>query len=196
MKLFLAFICLISTAAFAQPYAIGNSYYTNYQLETEPIKIDSVKPHSIRKAVILSAVIPGAGQIYNHIAMPKGKKKAYWKVPLIYAGLGASTYFLITNQATQKSLKQEYTNRIDLNPGAIEWSGYDDQGVLTLYNQYLNWRDLSIVAVGIVYLLQVTDAGVEAHFVNFDVSEDLSLGFDPVILDYQTPGVKLSLNFR
>lgn len=196
MKLFLAFICLTSTAAFAQPYAFGNSYYTNYQLETEPIQSDSVKPHSIRKAVILSAVIPGAGQIYNHIAMPKGKKKAYWKVPLIYAGLGASTYFLITNQATQKSLKQEYTNRIDLNPGAIEWSGYDDQGVLTLYNQYLNWRDLSIVAVGIVYLLQVTDAGVEAHFVNFDVSEDLSLGFDPVILDYKTPGVKLSLNFR
>lgn len=196
MKLFLAFIFLFSSIAFAQPYAIGNSYYNNYKLETEPIQSDSIKPHSIRKAVILSAVIPGAGQIYNHIAMPKGKKKAYWKVPLIYAGLGASTYFLITNQTTQKSLRQEYTNRIDLQPGAVEWSGYDDEGVLTLYNQYLNWRDLSIVAVGIVYLLQVTDAGVEAHFVNFDVSDDLSLGFDPVILDYRTPGLKLSLNFR
>ena len=43
-------------------------------------KQDSIKPHSIRTAVLLSAVIPGAGQIYNHIAMPKGKKKAFLKV--------------------------------------------------------------------------------------------------------------------
>ncbi len=197
MKLLLAVLLLQVSCVFAQSNAFENSFYSNFTLETEPTEItDSVKPHSIRKAVILSACLPGAGQVYNHLAMPKGKKKAFWKVPLIYAGLGASTYFLITNQQTQKELKQEYTNRIELKPGAAEWAGYDDQGVLTLYNQYLNWRDLSIVAVGIVYLLQVTDAGVEAHFVNFDVSEDLSMGFDPVILDYRTPGLKLSLNFR
>jgi hypothetical protein len=197
MKLLLAVLLLQVSCVFAQSNAFENSFYSNFTLETEPTEItDSVKPHSIRKAVILSACLPGAGQVYNHLAMPKGKKKAFWKVPLIYAGLGASTYFLITNQHTQKELKQEYTNRIELKPGAAEWAGYDDQGVLTLYNQYLNWRDLSIVAVGIVYLLQVTDAGVEAHFVNFDVSEDLSMGFDPVILDYRTPGLKLSLNFR
>ena len=32
--------------------------------------------HSVKNAVILSAVVPGAGQIYNHIAMPKGKKES------------------------------------------------------------------------------------------------------------------------
>ena len=40
---------------------------------------DTVKTHSWKKAVLFSAVLPGAGQVYNHIAMPKGKKKAYWK---------------------------------------------------------------------------------------------------------------------
>ena len=49
--------------------------------------------HSVRKASILSACVPGAGQVFNHLAMPKGKKKAFWKVPLIYAGLGVTTYF-------------------------------------------------------------------------------------------------------
>ena len=164
-------------------------------LKTEKSK-DSIKPHSIRTAIILSAALPGAGQIYNHIAMPKGQKKAFWKVPLIYAGLGASTYFLIKNQQTQKSLKDEYTLRLDGQIGNNEWSNYDDQGVLQLYEQRVKWRDLSVVAVAVVYLLQVTDAGVEAHFVNFDVSEDLTLSLDPVLMNYKTPGIGLTLRFK
>ena len=197
MKLLIGLFLAFSLSAFAQNDGFSSSFYETYTLELDDsVKIDSIKPHSVKKAVILSACIPGAGQIYNHIAMPKGKKKAFWKVPLIYAGLGASTYFLVTNQLTQKSLKQEYINRLDDLPGEVRWSAYDDAGVLTLYDQYLNWRDLSIVAVGLVYLIQVADAGVEAHFVNFDVSEDLSLTFDPVMMNLQSPGLKLTLNFR
>ena len=72
---------------------------------------DTLKIHSPKKAIIYSAIIPGAGQVYNHIAMPKGKKKAFWKVPIIYAGLGATGYFLINNQQAQRSLRTEYDNR-------------------------------------------------------------------------------------
>ncbi len=159
--------------------------------------VDSTKAHSVRKAIILSAVVPGAGQVYNHIAMPKGKKKAYWKVPLIYAGLGTAGYFLITNQQQQLSLKEEYSYRQDNGvPNNPNWIAYDDYGVLTLYNQYLNWRDLSILAVGAIYLLQLADAGVEAHFVNFDVSEDLSIRVEPRLLQASAPGIGISLNFR
>ena len=159
-------------------------------------KTDSIKPHSIRTAVLLSAALPGAGQVYNHIAMPKGKRKAYWKVPLIYAGLGATTYFLISNQQTQKSLKTEYKLRQDGLEGDDKWSSYDDQGVLQLYEQHARWRDLSLVGVALVYLLQVTDAGVEAHFVNFDVSPDLALSIDPVLLNQRSLGVGLTFHIK
>lgn len=159
--------------------------------------VDSTKIHSVRKAVILSAIVPGAGQVYNHIAMPKGKKKAFWKVPLIYAGLGTAGYFLVTNQQQQLSLRNEYDHRQMYGvPSDPNWIAYDDYGVLTLYNQYLNWRDLSILAVGAVYLLQLADAGVEAHFVSFDVSEDLSLRVEPRLLQASAPGIGISLNFR
>ncbi len=157
---------------------------------------DTVRKHSIKTAVLLSAALPGAGQVYNHLAMPKGKKKAFWKVPLIYAGLGATTYFLINNQQLQKSLRTEYTLRLDGQLGDPEWSSYDDQGVLQLYEQSIRRRDLMILAVGVVYLLQVVDAGVEAHFVSFDVSPDLTLHLDPVMMDYRTAGLKLSLGIR
>lgn len=162
---------------------------------------DSIKPHSIKKAVIFSAVLPGAGQVYNHIAMPKGKKKAYWKVPLIYAGLGATAYFAITNNIEQKKLKTEYNNRVNLNIYGEEYSNYDNQGILQLYQQKANRRDLFFLGMGLVYLLQVADAAVEAHFVNFDVSEDLSMRIRPayIPLSYQTTptvGVSFQLTFK
>lgn len=157
---------------------------------------DTTKIHSPKRAVILSAVLPGAGQVYNHIAMPKGKKKAFWKVPLIYGGLGVAGYFLVSNQITQLSLKEEYTNRQLGNALNPEWELYDDPGVLTLYNQHLDWRDLSILGLAAVYILQVVDAGIEAHFVNFDISEDLSLAIKPAYMGNNTVGMSLNFNFR
>ena len=157
---------------------------------------DTIKVHSPKKAVIFSAIIPGAGQVYNHIAMPKGKKKAFWKVPLIYGALGTTGYFLVKNQSLKNSLKTEYSNRE--NGGLLDekWSAYDNQGVLTLYDQYLNWRDLSILGVGAVYLIQLIDAGIEAHFVHFDISQDLSLAIEPAYFGQNTVGLKFNFNFH
>lgn len=159
---------------------------------------DSVKPHSVKKATILSAVAPGAGQIYNHLAMPKGKKKAYWKVPLIYAGLVSMTYFVVTNQKTVLELRDQYTQIEDGGTATGQWAAYgsDLSSILTLHDQYAQWRDFSIIGLAGVYAIQVLDAAVEAHFVTFDVSEDLSLQVKPTILTYNTPGIKLSFNFR
>ena len=162
-----------------------------------PIKSDT--GHSVKKATIFSAVLPGSGQIYNHLAMPKGKKKAFWKVPLIYAGLGVTGYFMIQNNSMQKSLKSEYLQREKSNFTQTfnpKWQQYDEQGVVQLYEQHLNRRDLFILAFGVVYVLQVVDAAVEAHFVNFDISENLSLRISPTMLTNQNAGLRLSFNFK
>jgi len=197
---FLLSFFLVSLSAFAQEGI--SAFHGNLEHPIDDGEIeetDSVKPHSIRTALLLSAGLPGAGQIYNHIAMPKGKKKAYWKVPLIYAGLGASTYFLVSNQSNVSSLRKEY-RFMESNDGAhsdgSKWVDYDQSGVLLLHDQYQTFRDISILAVALVYILQLTDAGVEAHFVNFDVSHDLSLHLDPVLFNTRSPGLSLSLKFR
>ena len=166
---------------------------------------DSIKPitpdtvHSVKLATIFSAVLPGAGQVYNHLAMPKGKKKAFWKVPLIYAGLGVTGFYMINNNAMQKSLKTEYIQRRNSNFTQTfnpKWEQYDEQGVVQLYEQHLNRRDLFILAFGVVYILQVVDAAVEAHFVSFDISENLSLRISPTMLTNQNAGLRLSFNFK
>ena len=73
---------------------------------------------------------------------------------------------------------------------------YDDQGVLYLYRQYLDQRDMSILALGAIYLLQIVDAGVESHFIHFDVTDDLSLEVQPTVLYSHIPGININLRFR
>ena len=155
---------------------------------------DSTPQHSVKKAVLFSAVLPGAGQVYNHLAMPKGKKKAYWKVPLIYAGLGATGYFALQKNSLKNDYRSEYESRKAGN-APVKFDTYDDDALLTLYSSSRNQRDLFIIGFGVVYLLNILDAGVEAHFVNFDVSEDLSLHFQPSFTG-NSVGFGATLKFR
>lgn len=155
--------------------------------------------HSPRRAALFSAVLPGAGQVYNHLAMPKGKKSAFWKVPIIYAGLGVTGYFAIQNNIEQRKLKNEYTYRLEHgspNPDNQDLLQYDSQGILTLYQGAERSRDLMIFAFIAVYALNILDAHVSAHFVEFDVSEDLTLNLRPSLQQLNSPGLALTLNFR
>jgi hypothetical protein len=150
----------------------------------KPVKnsaLDSLYPY--KKAALCSTLLPGAGQIYNSIQSSK-RKNAYWKVPLIYAGLGATSFLLIQNQKTVNSIKTEYAAR-QIGPAQnAVWMDYDNFALIALYDQYARFRDLSILGVGAVYLFQILDAAVEAHFLRFDVSKDLSLQFMPYANPY------------
>lgn len=163
--------------------------------QSDSIVSDTAKVHSFKKAMFFSAIVPGAGQVYNHIAMPKGKKKAYWKVPIIYAGLGLTTYFAIYNNNLKNKMRTEIEYR-QTDPAGSSYLEYDTGALTTLFTQHRNRRDFAIVGIGLVYILNIIDAGVEAHFVNFNVSKDLSLSIHPVVLSNQTPGLSLSFNFR
>ena len=163
--------------------------------QENPIKKTDSSSYYFKKAVLLSACLPGAGQVFNSSKMTNGRKNAYWKVPLIYAGLGAAGYFLVSNQQMKNNLKNEYSLR-QLGGGSQQWVDYDDQAVLSLYQQYLDLRDLSILALGAVYLIQIIDAGVEAHFIKFDVSDKLSLSIDPSLMNLNSPGFRLKMSFR
>lgn len=183
-RLFTVFLFLFST----------NLSFT----QTDSTSIEKDTTHSVRKATILSAVLPGAGQIYNHFAQPKGKKNAFWKVPLIYGALGFTAYSIVSNHSDVLTLRKEYRFR-EANSGTkdnTKWFTYDDQGILLLEQQRASSRDYSILGFILVYTLQVADATVEAHFVSFDISEDLSLHVKPWTYQTSHTGLSLSFNFR
>ena len=146
----------------------------------------------------LSAFVPGAGQFYNHFAKPKGKRYAFLKVPIIYAGLGWAAYSVYSNSVEVDRTRLEYYHRQE-NPGTIkfpEYTIFDQTNLINRHNLSKKNRDLSIAAFVLIWGLNVLDAGVEAHFVNFDVSPDLSLNLSPTLLNNSTYGVSLAFNFR
>ncbi len=186
LRLIIAFLCF-SQLLFSQ--------------ENDSLTIDSIPTHSPKKAVIFSAIIPGAGQIYNSINMEKGvkgKNKVYWKVPLIYGFLAYNGSSLLKNQLTQRDLKTEYNNRYVNGSGLTnsKWEQFDSLGLVAQYTKFARKRDLSILSFGAVYLIQVIDAGIEAHFVKFDLSEDLTFQIKPKIYNFNTLGVGMSFNFH
>lgn len=175
--------------------------YFLFSQKTDSLTVDSIPKHSVRKAVILSAIVPASGQFYNFLHTEKGQKgknNVYWKVPLIYSALGLTTSFLIKNQSIQHSLKVEYNNRyVKIDPNLNEkWNNYDSAGIVSLYNAYSRRRDLSILLVGATYLVQLIDAGIEAHFVKFDLSKDLTLNVRPKLYNFNTAGIGISFNFH
>ncbi len=189
MKVFILF-CFISII----PSAICQSMHSNsFTAKSDSAFRDTT--HSIKKATLLSTFLPGAGQIYNSMARPRGERHAYWKVPLFLGIIGYMGYNLYYNQTTVNSLRAEYNSRIDGNPSSNQWIAFDNQNLILLESQFASSRDRSILGFILAYGIQVADAAVEAHFVNFDVSDDLSLRFKPLNFP-NAVGMGIQLNFR
>jgi hypothetical protein len=149
---------------------------------------DSV--HSPKKAAILSALLPGAGQAYN---------RKYWKMPIVYAAGGTGAWLIITNNRDYRIYKQAYIYRTDDDPDTVDDFPFATAQRLKVYRDYyLRNLELSVIYSFAIYMLQILDATVDAHLFDFDVSNNLSLNLQPVLIQSAgaplAPGIKLSLS--
>ena len=174
------------------------SFVANSQKDSTYYSIDSI--HSSKKATMMSVAIPGMGQIYNDIKKPEGfKSRLWWKLPLIYGGIGTSIYFVIQNQKSYTAYRNE---RLDLQNdinNLYSISGYSDAQLKSITDQYSRWRDLSIVAALGVYLINIVDANVSGNLLHFDSGNDLSIIVQPKVFYFnQSPitGATLSFHFK
>jgi hypothetical protein len=162
--------------------------------KTEPVK----KKHSPRVAAIRSAILPGLGQIYN---------KKYWKLPIIYAGLGISGGVFLFNFKQYKDTRFAYKVKYNMRVLRIDSASFPDiredlqplsEESLRFYrNQYRRDIDYSAIFFIIMWGLNVVDATVDAHLKSFDVSPDLSLKIKPGYSDFaKTNGLSLILTFK
>lgn len=139
------------------------------QLADATINYKSPDPHLPGRASFYSALLPGLGQAYNG---------DYWHIPFYYAGFMVSGYCWAFNQKQYKRYKQMY---IDAYNGT--YGGSLTQENISWYrDQYRRNRDYSVVATILIYVLNVIDANVFAHFTNFDVSDDISFNVQPSVV--------------
>ncbi|WP_299336799.1 DUF5683 domain-containing protein [uncultured Psychroserpens sp.] len=121
------------------------------------------------KAAFYSAILPGLGQAYN---------KKYWKIPLVYIAIGIPTYLYIQNDKDYNLYRDAYKRRL---AGFTQGSEGDpfpnvsDDGLIRAQQQLRRNKELSLlIAIG-MYALNIIDANVDAHLLQFNVDEDLSL---------------------
>ena len=164
-------------------------FFTNPNVASDEVIVSDEedadqKKHSPSRAALFSAVFPGLGQAYN---------KKYWKIPIVYAGLGVSIYFLQDNIRQINYFKESYRNETDSDSNTINDSGYDEFTLQELVGQHKRWRDFSYVGLVAVYLLNIIDANVDAHLFYFDVSRDLSMTVSPSMQFTAQPSPGLTL---
>ncbi|MCO6175548.1 DUF5683 domain-containing protein [Flavobacterium sp. NRK F10] len=152
---------------------------------------ETINPLSPSKAAFYSAVVPGLGQIYN---------KKYWKLPLVYGGLAAGIYFYTWNNNKYHEYRDEYKRRLDgtSDPNHPIYAGLDDDRLIRAQKFHQRNRDLSALITAGIYILNIVDANVDAHLMQFNVNDNLSLAPDihQNQIDYKfNTGVKLTFNF-
>ena len=142
-------------------------------------KVDSVQDKFVpSRATIRSAILPGWGQAYN---------KKYWKIPIVYGALGVAAGVFVYNLTNYRDLRFAYTAKYNaslptathadslalgqINPTLVR---IDVNSLRTLRDEFRQNIDYSVLALILIWGLNVVDATVDAHLKAFDVSPDLS----------------------
>lgn len=139
------------------------------------------------RAVWLSALCPGLGQIYN---------RRYWKLPIVVGGFVGLAYATSWNDRMYSDYQQAYLDIMDTDPSTNSYmdffpSYYDEDDIdkswltnllKTRKDTYRHYRDYCVVGMVALYLVCILDAYVDAEMFHFDMSTDLSLQVKPAII--------------
>ncbi|WP_246628722.1 MULTISPECIES: DUF5683 domain-containing protein [Algoriphagus] len=146
-------------------------------------------PKNPRKATMLSAILPGAGQVYN------GKA---WKVPILYAGFMADIYFIGYNNSRYQVFR-EALFAFDEGEDNL-FPSLNRDALVRNVDYWRRNRDLTILLLGVIYALNIIDANVDAHLSGFDISDELSLAIEPSVQQFaaqnQSLGLSVKLKFK
>lgn len=170
--------------------------------DIEVIAVDSTEVFipDPTKAVWYSALIPGAGQIYN---------RKYWKLPILVGGFMGLAYGISFNNRYYTDYSNAYRDAYSDDPNAnsyinfLPYSYRDNKewiennkdwirrSLKSKKDYYRRNRDLCIVGMIAVYGLAMIDAYVDAQLYTFDISPDVSMKLSPAVLESteKTPAV-------
>lgn len=139
------------------------------------------------RAVWMSALFPGLGQVYN---------RRYWKLPLVVGGYLGLAYATSWNNGMLNDYSRAYRDIMDSDPTTKSYmdffppttseSDLDRQWLTNLLKSrkdfYRRNRDLCIIGMVGVYLLAMVDAYVDAALSHFDITPDLSMDITPALI--------------
>lgn len=149
---------------------------------------EPIDPLTPARAAFYSAVLPGLGHIYL---------KQYWKVPVIYAGLGAGMYFYLDNQKEYNRYRDAYKRRLAGFEDDEFYGSITDDGLREAQKTLRRNKELSLLITVGVYILNIVWANVDAHLLQFNVDDNLSFKPHYKLNEFDNTGdLGLTLNFK
>ncbi|MCF6360577.1 MAG: DUF5683 domain-containing protein [Cyclobacteriaceae bacterium] len=162
---------------------------------TEPEVVENFdmisEGHDPNKAAWYSAAVPGLGQTYN---------RKYWKIPLVWGGIAGFAYLIDWNNDQYQFFRKNLLYETNGNqPGFENETNLDSSTLKSGRDQYRRSRDMMVIFGVLFYMLQIADAHVDAHLIEFDVNQDLSVQINPSMQfapnNSFSTGLTFSLNF-
>lgn len=128
------------------------------------------------KAAFYSAILPGLGQAYN---------KKYWKIPIVIAAIGTGVYFYTNNDKEYNRYRDAYKSRLagfkndefyfDVNGNQLQEPRVTTDGLQRGQKFYKRNKELSLLITVGIYALNIIDANVDAHLMQYNIDENLTL---------------------
>ena len=149
-----------------------------------------------QRALWLSALCPGLGQIYN---------RRYWKLPIVVGAFVGLSYGAAWNNRMYKDYSRGYRDVMDSDPDTRSYMDFfpptvkeRDLDVSWLQkvmkskrDYYRRYREICVISMVGVYLINIVDAYVDASLAHFDISPDLTLDVTPTAIDNTAIGGRL-----
>ena len=164
-------------------------------LEALKLNVDTTKtrrrpmnPLAPARAAFYSAVLPGLGQAYN---------KRYWKIPIVYAALGTGIYFYIDNTNELNRFRDAFKRRLAGFTDDEFIGRVTDEGLIDAQDTLRRRKELSLLVTVGLYALNIIDANVDAHLLQFNVDDKLSFKPHYKIHELENTGsMGLTFNFQ
>lgn len=184
--IFISILCCLSFSASAQ-----DEKQLIIDKDSTKLAVNYVpqNPLAPAKAAFYSAIFPGGGQIYN---------KKYWKLPFVYGAMGIGIYSYSWNNKKYHQYRDAYKDVIAGKTLTGELSGLDADRLIRAQKFHQKNRDLSALITAGLYILQIVEANVNAHLMQFNVNENLSMqpNLQQNEIDYKyNMGLRLSYQF-
>ncbi|MGB0185405.1 MAG: DUF5683 domain-containing protein [Flavobacteriaceae bacterium] len=148
-------------------------------------ELDPLRP---AKAAFFSAVLPGLGQAYN---------KKYWKIPIVYGAIGTGLYFYFDNNNVYKRYRNAYKRRLagftdDEFYGPGETPFLSDEALIRAQRTLKRNKELSMLVTVGLYVLNIIEANVDAHLIQYNLDENLAL---KPFIDFNNPNYNAQMGF-
>lgn len=167
-------------------------------IEANTKKKKEIDPLSPSRAAFYSAILPGLGQAYN---------KKYWKIPIAIGGVVGGVMVYDYNNKQYNRYRDAYKRRLagfnddefwgDIEGVPLDSPQVSDDALIRAQKSARRSKELSLLVTVGIYVLNIIDANVDAHLLQYNVDDTLTIQphFEMNEMDAKS-NMGLTLNFN